>query len=111
MASSGLRERNSLAGSVWRRPCATGERTWSGFMNDTALTTDMASPDDDDDDDARLLFFSNTGAASPPQRSERATGTVRPERVWSASAVRQSLQEFIPSVGRGGLLIILKRAG
>lgn len=41
MASSGLRERNSLAGSVWRRPCGTGERIWSGLMNDSALTTDM----------------------------------------------------------------------
>ena len=41
MASSGLRERNSLAGSVWRRPRGPGERMWSGLMNDTALTTDM----------------------------------------------------------------------
>ena len=41
MASSGLRERNSLAGSVWRRPCGPGERMWSGFMKGTALTNDM----------------------------------------------------------------------
>lgn len=41
MASSGLRERNSLAGSVWRRPWGTGERMGRGFRKGTALTTDI----------------------------------------------------------------------
>ena len=45
IASSGLRERNSLAGSVWRRPRGPGERIWSGLMNCTELTKDMFPPE------------------------------------------------------------------
>lgn len=41
MASSVLRERNSLAGSVWRRCLAGDTDAWRGLKKGSALTVDM----------------------------------------------------------------------
>lgn len=50
MASSGLRDRNSLAGRVCLRAWGPGEPRWGGRRNGAALATDMGARSDRDRD-------------------------------------------------------------